>query len=262
MSVSQQSLVTGDFTKLAANYAKYRSGYSETVIDALLGVIKKPIQEITFVDVGAGTGIWTRQFAKRGSHNTFAVEPNLAMCEMGRKNQEGLNIKWLGDSAEKISLENHCADVVSMASSFHWTNFDLATREFYRILKPHGYFVALWNPRYIENNILLQEIEHYLCQLAPNMQRISSGNSPFVNQLAIRLGQSSLFEDIIHIEGFHTVSLTTNEYLGVWESVNDVRSQLGEKKFQDFLDFVKIKTSSCTSIDCTYQTRAWIVKRK
>ena len=37
--------------------------------------------------------------------------------------------------------------------------FDKATSEFSRVLKPDGCFVALWNPRLIEANPLLVEIE-------------------------------------------------------------------------------------------------------
>ncbi len=52
-----------------------------------------------------------------------------------------------------------------MASSLHWANFDKACDEFHRILRPGGVFVALWNPRFIEANPLLVEIE---AQITPH----------------------------------------------------------------------------------------------
>jgi hypothetical protein len=49
--------------------------------------------------------------------------------------------------------------IVRMASSLDSTDFDNACDEFHRILRPGGVFVALWNPRFIEANPLLVEIE-------------------------------------------------------------------------------------------------------
>ncbi|OGT35025.1 MAG: hypothetical protein A3F11_07410 [Gammaproteobacteria bacterium RIFCSPHIGHO2_12_FULL_37_14] len=252
----------GDFTQLANKYSKYRPGYCETVIQAMLGILNKPINQIKFVDVGAGTGIWTRQFFKHGCQTAIAIEPNDAMRTMGIQANEQLNITWLPGSAEYTQLADHCADLVTMASSFHWADFHLATNEFYRILKPQGHFAILWNPRYFENNPLLQEIENHIIQLQPDMKRISSGKSKHVDQLANQLLSCPLFEDRIHIEGFHTVRLAIDEYIGVWESVNDVRSQLGESNFREFIRFVHDKIKGYTAIDCTYQTRAWIFRRK
>jgi ubiquinone/menaquinone biosynthesis C-methylase UbiE len=49
-------------------------------------------------------------------------------------------------------LADGSVDLVSMASSFHWADFDTACDEFHRILRSGGVFVALWNPRLIEVN--------------------------------------------------------------------------------------------------------------
>ena len=57
----------GDFTGLAKNYSKSRPGYSASVLRNLIELLNKPLGEIDFVDVGAGTGIWTRMVYKRRS---------------------------------------------------------------------------------------------------------------------------------------------------------------------------------------------------
>ena len=64
--------------------------------------------------------------------------------------------------------------MVCMASSFHWPNFAAAVREFSRILKPGGLFMALWNTRCYESNPLLAEIEGFLHKLVPDIKRVSS----------------------------------------------------------------------------------------
>ena len=100
-----------------------------------------------------------------------------------------------------------------MASSFHWPDFDAAVREFHRLLKPGGYFMALWNTRYYESNPLLVEIEAHLHELAPDMQRVSSGRSAFCNQLTERLSACREFDEVIYLEGRHIEHQSPQRYL-------------------------------------------------
>ena len=119
------------------------------VLDALTGLFDKSVAEIDFVDVGAGTGIWTRMVHNIGAKTVLAVEPNEDMRTSGIADSGDTSIRWMSGSAEQTGLPPKSADWLSMASSFHWANFDAATREFHRILRPGGWFTALWNPRLI-----------------------------------------------------------------------------------------------------------------
>lgn len=250
----------GDFTHLAENYALYRPGYSQGVCDMLIGSIGK--DNIDFADVGAGTGIWTRivaQDARIG--NVVAVEPNENMRAQGQSHDNNHDIDWRNGSAENTNLETSQYDLVSMASSFHWADFDIAMKEFARILKPQGRFVALWNPRYIDDNPILVDIEHKLKQLAPNLKRVSSGKSDFVEQLADKLASHDDFENFIYLEGKHAMRMTKEQYIGAWRSVNDVQSQLGNK-FDEFIGYIDEKIADHPYISATYLTRAFTVTKK
>lgn len=55
-----QTLKAGDFTGLAKDYSEHRPDYCPSVLKALLGLISEPASDVDFVDVGAGTGIWSR----------------------------------------------------------------------------------------------------------------------------------------------------------------------------------------------------------
>lgn len=70
------TLKAGDFTGLDKDYSQHRPDYCPSVIDALLGLLGRPISEVNFVDVGAGTGIWKRMVYDKGVKSTTAVEPN------------------------------------------------------------------------------------------------------------------------------------------------------------------------------------------
>jgi SAM-dependent methyltransferase len=149
-----------------------------------------------------------------------------------------------------------------MASSFHWVDFERATREFWRVLRPGGRFTALWNPRLVEANPLLEEIEAHLQILQPNMKRVSSGRSGITETLTERLWGSPYFEDVVYLEGRHVISMSPDRYVGAWRSVNDLRVQLGSERFDAFLSFVEERIRGIEAIEATYLTRAWSARRK
>lgn len=253
---------SGDFTGLAKDYSSSRPDYSKSVLTALLGLMNKPANSIDFADVGAGTGIWTRMVNSMGVKSTTAVEPSDEMRGFGIKDSKGAFIKWLPGKAEKTGLKSDSIDMLTMASSFHWANFELAVKEFHRVLKNNGRFTALWNPRLIEVNPILIEIEQYLNTLRPDIKRVSSGMSGITNDLTKMLCSSPYFEDVVYLEGRHDILMSPDRYLGAWRSVNDLQVQLGKEKFESFLTFVKKKISDSEVVKATYLTRAWSARKK
>lgn len=253
--------MAGDFTGLAKDYSKNRADYSSSLLKGVLGLLEKPIREIDFVDVGAGTGIWTRMVQNAGVRSLAAVEPNSETRAEGIADCSDGPVVWFAGSAEATDLPDSSADWLSMASSFHWADFELATREFYRVLRPLGWFTALWNPRLIETDPLLVEIEAYLGELQPDINRVSSGRSGITETLTEKLWASKYFDDVVYLEGNHVIEMRPDRYLGAWQSVNDVRVQLGPKKFDAFIRFVETKIADLDVIEATYTTRAWSARR-
>ncbi len=260
--MSQSSLKAGDFTGLATDYSQHRPDYCPSVLDGLLGLLNKPAAAVDFIDVGAGTGIWTRMVYRKGVKSVTAIEPNADMRTAGVADSANTGIRWMNGGAERTGMGDACCDWITMASSFHWAKFDVATREFHRVLRPRGRFTALWNPRLIEINPLLVEIEAHLATLRPNIKRVSSGRSGITESLTEQLWSSPFFEDVVYLEGRHVIGMTPERYLGAWRSVNDLRVQLGAESFDAFLEFVERRTSGLKQIEATYLTRAWSARRK
>ena len=148
-----------------------------------------------------------------------------------------------------------------MASSLHWADFDKACDEFHRILRPGGVFVALWNPRLIETNPLLVEIEEQIARLKPDVCRVSSGRSGITERLTEMLGGKPQFAEVLYLEGRHSLLQTPEQYIGAWRSVNDLQVQLGPELFRKFLDFAENRIAGLTAIETTYVTRAWAARR-
>jgi SAM-dependent methyltransferase len=251
----------GDFTRLAGDYAKFRPGYAPQVATAILGFVGRAAANVDAADIGAGTGTWTRILAARGLGSIIAIEPNDEMRKNGIETSRGLPIAWRKGSAEATGLSDRSVDLVSMASSLHWADFDAACHEFHRILRPGGVFVALWNPRLIEVSPLLVEIEAQITRLKPDIRRVSSGRSGITERLTNMLNSKPQFTEVLYLEGRHSLHQTPAQYIGAWRSVNDVQVQLGPKLFREFLDFAERRIAGLTAIETTYLTRAWAARR-
>ena len=54
--------------------------------------------------------------------------------------------------------------------------------------------------------------------------------------------------------------MTTERYMGAWRSVNDIRVQAGEERFQQIMDMVQERIKHLDSIEVPYKARAWTVR--
>jgi ubiquinone/menaquinone biosynthesis C-methylase UbiE len=255
-----RSMRLGDYTGLAETYSKYRSDYASSVVAALLGLLGGPPSTLDAVDVGAGTGIWTRMLARQGFRSVIAVEPNQDMRRVGIRDSGSFDIIWREGRGEDTGLPSKSVDLLTMASSFHWTDFQAATKEFSRVLRPGGWFAAVWNRRLVKANRLLTDIEAELWRIDPNLRRTSSGPGGFTETLAERLLEHPSFTDVVVIEGWHKVTQPASQYLGAWKSVNDVRARLGEANFTRFLAYAEDRLADVESIEVTYRSQLWAAR--
>jgi SAM-dependent methyltransferase len=93
------------------------------------------------LDVGAGTGIASRQLADRGAA-VLAVEPDARMAAIAR----GKGIPVEIDTFERWAPAGRHFDLVVFAASFHWVDPAVALPKIRAILREHGRLALLWNP--------------------------------------------------------------------------------------------------------------------
>ena len=132
------------FSSKARLYAKYRWSYAPVAIRDVLALTGAN-SETTIADIGAGTGILTREFIGRVKH-IYAIEPNPAMrILLGEALTKELNCTILGASAEATPLAAQTVDIITVAQAVHWFDPEQARKEFHRILKPGGWLMICRN---------------------------------------------------------------------------------------------------------------------
>ena len=127
------------FGAAATEYDRIRPGYPPEAVRWLVG--DAPVR---VVDLGAGTGIFSRQLAAAG-HEVVPVEPDEGMRRRLAEAAPGLTP--LAGSAEAIPLPDASADAVTAAQAYHWFDAERTHREVARVLRPGGVFGPVWNVR-------------------------------------------------------------------------------------------------------------------
>jgi SAM-dependent methyltransferase len=120
-------------------YDQTRPSYPTDSIRWVLGH-----EPMTVVDLGAGTGILSRQLVELG-YQTIAVEPDDAMRARLAANSPTVTV--LGGTAESIPLPDASADAVLAGQAYHWFDPEPSHAEIARVTRPGGVFGSLWNLR-------------------------------------------------------------------------------------------------------------------
>lgn len=103
-----------------------------------------PIDAGTVVDLGAGTGKFTRALVQRGL-TVIAVEPDITMLQKLVANLP--TVRAIPGTAEAIPLPDASVDAVVAAQAWHWVDASRAVPEVARVLKPGGTLGLVWNIR-------------------------------------------------------------------------------------------------------------------
>lgn len=101
--------------------------------------------------IGAGTGIFTRALLSHPEWTTSvgeyrAVEPSEGMRETFDNTVKDSRVTCMDGTFAATGADDHWADVIIIAQAFHWCpDYDAASAEFARVLKPDGIVAFIWN---------------------------------------------------------------------------------------------------------------------
>ena len=153
------------FGSVAEQYDRFRPAYPEALVDdalAYAGVSSRPAGTgmARAVEVGAGTGIATRQFAARGLQIT-AVEPDPLMAELNRSRLDGLaaNVEVVISDLEHAELDPGSFQLLYSATAWHWVSREVRYQLANRALVRGGGLAVFWNWPAWERVTIRQELD-------------------------------------------------------------------------------------------------------
>lgn len=127
-------------------YEKIRPAYADGLFAYFADTLHIPADSV-IADIGAGTGIFTKQLLSCG-YTVFAVEPNRDMREKAEKALSG-NARFhsVCGTATDTTLSAGSVDLVTAAQAFHWFPHEEFRCECRRILRPDGMVMLVYNAR-------------------------------------------------------------------------------------------------------------------
>lgn len=126
-------------------YANARPLYPQEAIMFIHSQLDLP-QGLPVIDVGAGTGILTRQLAATGLP-MIGVEPDEQMLSKARAHSGQLAAEYRWGSAEHLGMASGSVAALVCGQSFHWFDTDRTLTEFRRVLATDNPVVLVWNIR-------------------------------------------------------------------------------------------------------------------
>lgn len=135
------------FSGFAKEYDYYRPSVPKVIVDILtqLACVTKPKK---VVDIGCGTGLSTRVWAKYADE-VVGIEPNDEMRHQARSHSDNPNVHYRKGLSVSTGLPDNCADIVTVVEAFHWMEPTSTIKEIARILRPGGVFATIdydWPP--------------------------------------------------------------------------------------------------------------------
>ncbi len=127
------------FGSIAEDYDGLRPQAPQQAVDWLV----PPGCEVA-VDVGAGTGLFTRTLVSRAAQ-VIAVEPDARMRKVLSARSPGVRV--VEGRGESIPFPDASADAVFVSSAWHWMDAERAVPEIGRVLRDGGRFGLIWTSR-------------------------------------------------------------------------------------------------------------------
>ena len=131
-----------NFGKTSLDYSKYRDIYPDSMYEKLyeLGV---GLKGQNILDIGTGTGVFTRAMYKYGAKFT-GIDIAKEQIEYAKKLSENMNITYKTCPAELTGLNSNEYDIIASIQSFIYFDKEKIMPEIKRLLKKNGKMIIVW----------------------------------------------------------------------------------------------------------------------
>lgn len=240
---------TSIFNDRAQEYARYRPSHSADAISAILDGLASSSQ-LTVADIGAGTGIASRQLGDLGV-KVLAVEPNNAMIQAAEHHPL---VEFRAGTAENTTLADNSVDLITSFQAFHWFDTLPTLQEFHRILKPTGRLALVWS-MWDESDSFTQELSELVTT--------ASDTTPKHQNWESKVGippENKYFSSFDRFEFFYKEQRDLADLIGLVESQGfiDLAGMKHEQLIEDLKKLHQKWSGDRGSVFLVYRTEVYI----
>ena len=205
-----------------ANYDASRPAYPDWVFESLAEHGLEPGAAV--FEIGPGTGTATRPLLARGADPLVAIEPDPRLADYLRRNTPSPALEVRNAAFEDADLPAGAFDLGLAATSFHWLVEDEALARIARLLKPGGWWAALWNIFGDDSRPdPFHDATHELLGGHPQSPG-QQGNAPFGADVAARTSalERAGFQAIAHRMSHWPLVLSADETVRLYATYSNV----------------------------------------
>jgi ubiquinone/menaquinone biosynthesis C-methylase UbiE len=252
------AIVASPYDGLATHYNRGRPGYPE---EALADIRTTPGDIV--VDVGAGTGIFTRRLAVTlKSASVVGVEPSGDMRREADAASAGIsNLTFVPGSAESLPFAAGSVTLVTAATAAHWFDRPNFYGEAFRCLRHGGTLLILQNVRRWRDSAFLTAYEELHEFAVPGYQR-DAFPAPDGKYKAIEVAEElSGRPEVAEIRSRNidwSMSMTEEVFVAFSLSSTITQRAISRIGSSDYLNRLRVllsKYSSSGSVELLYVTR-------
>jgi SAM-dependent methyltransferase len=200
------------FGSVASAYERFRPGYPDELVDAVLAYAGRPVR--TALEIGAGTGKATRVFSRRGIAVT-ATEPDPAMlAELRNHLPDG--VATVQAPFEDLPLAP-AFDLVFAAASLHWTRPENRWSRVAAMLTSQGIFASFGGQMDIADPDIRQAVRVARSQFLADDEIPSPDGTPADSPMhwpGTELTRSDQFTDVRQSTIERRATISADDYIG------------------------------------------------
>lgn len=254
------------FDAAAQLYDDARPGYPEQMVDVVLAYSGLEPGDRA-LEIGAGTGQATAQFAWRGIA-VHAVEPGAAMADYIRDKFDGADLDVTVQTAdlETAELEPDSFDLAFASTSWHWLTPGLRWTIVSQALKPGGTFAAFWNIPHWRRTTLCAQLDAVyqqsgadLSQLGP-MAAAEVEHSALMNEFFNDAPDREAFTDFRGGQFEWSETYTANDYVALLGTYGDHLTLAEDVRERLFAGLAEAINANGGTIELPYTTHVLITR--
>lgn len=226
-----------------------------------------PVAPLSIVDLGAGTGKFTRRLAALADAAITAVEPVPAMRTLCA--QLVPTARVLDGTAEHMPLPDGACDGLVAAQAFHWFATDAALREIARVLRPGGLLVLVWNEWQSEQAWVAAARRLLDEHRPPGVPMYRDGTWRDCIERDAARGEASYFLHPMASRAFPYVAhLTPSQVLDRFRSLSFIAAMPPDERERIIQRITALlrtdfpETATAETVDMAYETRVFTLRRR
>lgn len=207
-----------------ARYHDARPGYPDWVFDVLRSRCRLGRGAAAF-EIGAGTGTATQRLLDIGVDPLVAIEPDPRLADFLRANNPDAALKLIVAPFEEVELPEGQFDVGLSATAFHWLDEDVALLKIACLLRPGGWWAAVWND--LGDDRRRDPFHEATMELlaGPASQAAGEKGATFATDARSRISalrRSRAFDRVDHLESSWTIDLDAAQTVSLYSTFSNV----------------------------------------